>query len=219
MKSRVMGDRMRITETKLAKLAKLALVFGCLLGGLIVLSGCASPALGSGNTNDSADSAGSVFDPPRVLKDFTLTDQNGKPFHLSDLHGKAALVYFGYTHCPDYCPITLADFTRVRKALGDADPQTAFVFISVDGKNDTPPVLKTYLGAFDPSIIGLTGDIATVSQIGTDFAVYFTQTPDGQISHATRISLLDPDGKLRISYILGTPPDVMAQDVRKLLGK
>src|SRR5579859_8025157 len=205
-----MGLRMRI---------KFAFALLYALVGLVVLSGCASPALGSVNTNDSPDSGGSVFDPPRVLKDFTLTDQTGKPFHLSDLHGKAALVYFGYTHCPDYCPITLADFTRVRKALGDADPQTAFVFISVDGTHDTPPVLATYLSVFDPSFIGLTGDVATVQQVGTDFAVYFTQTPDGQISHATRISLLDPDGKLRISYLVGAAPQAIAQDIRKLLGK
>src|SRR5260221_11316249 len=198
---------------------RLAFVVVYTLVALVVLSGCGAPALGSDNANGQTDWGGSVFDPPRVLKDFTLTDQTGKPFHLNDLHGKAALVYFGYTHCPDFCPITLADFTRVRKALGDAEPQTAFVFISVDGTHDTPPVLGTYLGAFDPTFIGLTGDVAAVQQIGTDFAVYFTQTPDGQISHATRISLLDPDGKLRVSYPVGTAPQVIAQDIRKLVGK
>jgi len=198
---------------------RLALVAICALLGLVVLSGCGAPVLGSGNTSGPADWGGSVFDPPRVLKEFTLASQTGKPFHLSDLHGKAALVYFGYTRCPDFCPITLADFTRVRKALGDADPQTAFVFISVDGLHDTPPILATYLGAFDPTFIGLTGDVATVQQIGTDFAVYFTQTPDGQISHATRISLLDTDGKLRVSYLVGTAPQVIAQDIRRLLGR
>src|SRR5258706_2822356 len=124
------------------------------IGGLLLLSlmtACGSPQ------NSPAESAGTVLYPPRQLQDFTLTNQAGKPMKLSDLRGQIALVFFGYTNCPDVCPIVVSNFTQIKAALGDKASKVAFVFISVDGKHDTPEVLTRWLGAFDPTFIGLTG--------------------------------------------------------------
>jgi protein SCO1/2 len=88
---------------------------------------------------------GTPIDPPRPLADFTLPSQDGTPLSLSALHGKYVLLFFGYTHCPDVCPTTLTDFVQVKRALGAAASQVRFVFISVDGERDTPPVLRHFM--------------------------------------------------------------------------
>src|SRR5229473_2394345 len=80
-------------------------------------------------STEVSTSAGAVIDPPRQLKDFTLTDQAGHAMHLSDLRGRVALVFFGYTHCPDECPNAMARFTVIKKDLGDAAQNVTFVFI------------------------------------------------------------------------------------------
>ncbi len=98
-----------------------------------------------------------AIDPPLALQAFTLVDQHGAPFSLSNLKGRLALITFGYTHCPDVCPVNLANFKEIAQRLGTNAQQVAFVFVSVDGKRDTPPVLANYMNLFDPSFIGLHG--------------------------------------------------------------
>src|SRR5258708_38142870 len=83
---------------------------------------------------EASDALGTVIDPPIQLKDFTLTDQTGQLLQLSNLRGRAVVVFFGYTHCPDVCPVAVAKYTQVKSALGSASSKVAFVFISVDGK-------------------------------------------------------------------------------------
>src|SRR5512145_1693081 len=102
----------------------------------------------------AAASGAAIVNPPTPLHDFTLTDQTGEPFSLSELRGRVVLVFFGYTHCPDECPTTLANFKRVKASLGAAAQEVAFVFISVDGTRDTPEVVADYLQKFDAEFIG-----------------------------------------------------------------
>lgn len=106
---------------------------------------------------------------------FELTDQNGNKLTNKDLNGKLSLVFFGYTHCPDICPVTLATLTSVMNHLGNKADQVVPVFITVDPKRDTPARLKEYLRAFHPSIRGLTGDTAHIAEAAKAYKVYFSE--------------------------------------------
>jgi protein SCO1/2 len=161
-----------------------------------------------------------TLDPPRPVQEFTLTNQDGDPFSLSDLHGKSVLMFFGYTHCPDVCPLTLLEYKQVKTALGEQADDVAFVFISVDGERDTPERLAEYVSGFDPSFIGLTGDEATLTRMGTDFDLYFAKRPDPSgsaenylVDHTSSSFLLDGEGRLAAIYPYGTDAAVMAADV------
>lgn len=192
-------------------------------------------------TADSAKSGGAAFvEPPHLVKNFTLTSQTGQPISLSDLHGRAVLMFFGYTHCPDVCPTTLADYTRVKQALGSNADEVAFVFISVDGKRDTPDVLTQYLGQFDAGFIGMTGDETTLRRLGAEYGLLFQhessnladgheaehEHQEGQdldienyfVQHTSPSFLVDRDGYLRLVYFYGTEPSVIAEGIRQVLG-
>lgn len=164
-----------------------------------------------------------AIDPPRVLSDFTLTRQDSTPFSLSELRGHMALIYFGYTHCPDVCPLTLAIFKQIKQALGTDADQVAFVFISVDGERDTPQVMSAYLTPFDPSFIGLTGDKATLTRIGTDYDLYFEKraatgnSKDYTVDHSSNIFLIDREGRLSAVYTNGISTEDMVADIETRL--
>ena len=164
-------------------------------------------------------------DPPRQLQAFTLTDENNKPFSLSDLNGKMALILFGYTHCPDVCPLTMLNYKQIKSALGDYAGQINFVFISVDGERDTPEAMKTFMDKFDPTFIGLTGDEATLTRMGGDYDLYFAKQADPSgstenylMTHNSSTYLVDQGGKLVRLYLYGTEPEVIAQDIQAWLG-
>lgn len=164
-----------------------------------------------------------VKDPPVVLRDFSLTDQTGKPFKLSDLSGKAVMLFFGYTHCPDYCPLSLAHFAQVKKTLGADAARVAFVMISLDGERDTPDVLNAYMKQFDPSFIGLTGDPEKVRSIGLDYAVQFQKQrlkgtqAEYLVAHTTFMYLIDPQGRWRIAYPYDVPREDITADIQRIL--
>jgi protein SCO1/2 len=166
---------------------------------------------------------GVVIDPPRPMPDFTLTDTHGKPVHLSDLRGKAILMFFGYTHCPDICPFSLSTFMKVKQGLGNDAAKVNFVMISVDGSRDTPDVMAAYMRAFDPEFIGLTGPDDDVRQIGVNYGVHFekqqaTNTSGSYIvAHTTYTYLLDADGRWRMVFPLRTPIDAEVADIQAVL--
>ena len=108
---------------------------------------------------------------------FALTDQNGRPFTDKDLRGKPAAMFFGFTFCPEVCPTTLARQTAVLKALGPDADKLRVVFVTVDPERDTPKQMKAYLSAFDPRIIGLTGDPAAVARMLASYHVYAKKVP------------------------------------------
>lgn len=171
---------------------------------------------------------GSVIDPPIAASNFTLTDQNGQAFQLSDQRGKLVVMFFGYTNCPDICPTTLLQFKQARAQLGSygqAD-RVRFVFVTVDPERDNADKMKTYLGAIDPGIIGLTGSPAELESVWKAYGVYRQKQP-GQsqndyadlIEHSGRVYLIDAQGNLRLTYPFGLTPDDVVQDVRYLLRK
>jgi protein SCO1 len=188
-----------------------------------VLAGCASDGGSSDPGPTATPRPGTVLDPPKEIGDFTLTSQTGDSLSLSDLRGKAVLLFFGYTHCPDVCPMTLAEFKQVKRELGDAADRAAFVFVSVDGERDTPERLAAYVGAFDPDFIGLTGDEATLRQIGRDYGLFFQRSTydntqaDYLVDHTSSSFVVGPEGRLRIIYPYDTDPAIIAEGIATLL--
>jgi len=186
-----------------------------------LLSACGSLAGPAGPT--ATPLPGTVLDPPKEVADFTLTSHTGAPLRLSDLRGKAVLLFFGYTYCPDVCPTTLAEFKRVRQQLGADADRAAFVFVSVDGARDTPERLAQYVAAFDPTFIGLTGSEADLRRIAQDYGVFFQRSTYGEaptsylVDHTASSFVVDPQGRLAIVFPYQTDPAVMVQRVRELL--
>jgi len=142
-----------------------------------------------------------VLAKPRLIADAELTDQNGKPFRISELRGRVAFVFFGFTHCPDICPMAMNNFRQLERSGLVDNEQTVFVLISVDGERDTPEALKKFLATYSSDFIGLTGDPRDVKPIAKQFSVAFfkgNESPDKyQVSHSPQAFVLDRSGQLR----------------------
>lgn len=163
------------------------------------------------------------INPVVQTEDITLIDQNGSAFQLSSLRDQVVVMAFGYTHCPDVCPITLARFKQVKAKLGDKSDQVRFVFVSVDGTRDTPERLNQYLGMFDDEFIGLTGEDAAVramiGEYGGEYAInnYGGLAENYTVDHTASNYVLNQDGEWCRTYAYGTSPDVIAADLTRLL--
>jgi protein SCO1/2 len=159
---------------------------------------------------------------PAVLADFELTDQDNHKFHLSQLRGREALFFFGFTHCASICPTALFELKLVSEALEKSGQKApAVVFVSVDGERDTPETMKNYLAAFPESFIGVTGDPKSVRKIAAEFkAVFFKGLPydnagNYQVEHTSLIYFVDSGGRLRASF-LDAPVESMAASIGHL---
>lgn len=130
---------------------------------------------------------------------FTLTGTDGKPFASSRLNGKPAAIFFGFTHCPDVCPTTLARLARLRRELGQGDDALSIVFVSVDPERDTPAEVGNYMSLYDAPVIGLTGTPAQIEQVKKQFGIYSrkVEQPGGSYSvdHTASVILLDKNGQ------------------------
>ena len=144
---------------------------------------------------------GSTAMDPTIGGPFALTDTGGKSVTDKDLRGDYALIYFGYTFCPDVCPTTLNQVTEALDQLGPKAARIRPVFITIDPKRDTPEVMRQYVLAFSPSLIGLTGTEADIAAVARKFRVYYAphRTGDGPgdytMDHSSVLYLLGPDGK------------------------
>jgi protein SCO1/2 len=166
---------------------------------------------------------GTLYDPPAPVKDFTLPDQAGQPFHLGEQKGNVVLIFFGYTNCPDVCPVTLSDFRKVKEELGNEADRVRFVFVSVDPERDTPERVGRYLASFDASITGLTAPRSQLEPVWKSFGVYQAKVESGSASgylvdHTALVYVIDPEGDLRLTFPFGMQSQEMAADVRALLG-
>lgn len=167
---------------------------------------------------------GSLIDPPVEAPQFELSDVNGQRFQLSELEGQVVIMFFGYTSCPDVCPVTLTDFLRIRSKLGDQGEEVGFVFVTVDPDRDTPERMKKYLTNFDPAIIGLTGERTELEPVWSSYGVYEAKVDGGSegnylVDHSSRIYVIDADGNLLLTYLFGTEYQVIADDVRYLVSR
>ncbi len=155
-------------------------------------------------------------------KGFSLTDPQGQTRSLADFKGKAVLVFFGYTQCPDVCPTTLSSMREVLKRLGDDAGRVQVVFVTLDPARDTAQVLAEYVSAFHPSFIGLRGDEAATAAAARDFKVFHAKQPGStpgsySIDHSTGSYAFDPQGRLRLLVRHGETPDSIAADLKLLL--
>lgn len=144
-----------------------------------------------------------AFSPkPDRAPDFTLVDQDAKPFTLSSLQGHPVALLFGYTHCPDACPTALAKLTRAIHSP-DAPPGIRVVFVTVDRARDTPAVLKRYVGLFDPAIVGVTGSQKALDPVYDAYHAWYMAVPvnhgpnDYSVAHGTRIYYVARDGSMK----------------------
>ena len=162
-----------------------------LLCGLLLAAGCdSSPKF------KSTDVTGADYG-----KAIDLTDHNGKPRHLEDFRGKAVVVFFGFTHCPDVCPTTLAEMAQVVKQLGPDGDRVQLLFVTVDPERDTREALAKYVTAFDPRFLGLYGDLDATRRVAKDFKIYFEKRKTGDtysVDHSAQSYVIDPQGRLRL---------------------
>ncbi len=193
------------------------------LAFLLVLS------LGACGDHAAAPAKASVFTSTDITGigwggDFHLVDQRGGARSLADFKGKVVMLFFGYTHCPDMCPTTLAQMAQVRTKLGADASRVQGLFVTIDPERDTPEVLAKYVAAFDPSFLGLRSDAAATAALAKEFKVYFSANkadPNGHytVDHMGAVYVFDPAGRLRLLMTAGTPVDAMAADVATLLGE
>ena len=153
---------------------------------------------------------------------FQLTDDNGKTATATDYRGKVVLLYFGYTHCPDVCPLTLAHLHVALRQLGTAGDDVRILFVSVDPARDTPAVLHAYVNAFDKRAVGLTGSPSAIEALSKRYRSAFTREPSGkggdyEVTHSSGIYVFDRDGRARVLATPATPQADLVHDLKLLL--
>jgi protein SCO1 len=160
---------------------------------------------------------------PRVAEDFTLPTSTGEAMSLSDFRGKYVVLVFGYTYCPDVCPTTLNDVQQMLKALGAQRAEDVqVVMVSVDPERDTPEQLATYLNYFDPSFVGMTGTVEEIQPVARQFGIFFERQPGSSntsylVDHSAAVTLIDPDGYVRMIWTYGIKGAEMASDLGYLM--
>jgi len=157
---------------------------------------------------------GAVISPPWHAAEIHLTDSNGKPFALSNLRGKVVLLYFGYTNCPDECPLTMAHLKQAFDILGDKSRDVQVIMVSTDPSRDTQQALKDFMGKFNPTFLGLTGTPEELQKAWQDYGVTVL---DGGETHSTFLYVIDRAGDIRETFQPDSLPASIASDVNSLL--
>jgi protein SCO1/2 len=150
---------------------------------------------------------------------FTLTDQNGRTVTDKDFRGKPLLVFFGFTHCPDFCPTTMFEVSEIIKALGPDSDRVRALFITIDPERDTPAALKDYLSSFDPRISALTGDSETIAAVAKSYRAIYRRValPEGgyTMDHTIIVYLMGKDGRFISPFSLKRTTAQSAAELRK----
>jgi protein SCO1/2 len=204
-------------------------VIPVLVAGLLMvlsLSACGDKRAGGGQemTLSPANSSFINTDVTGLgyARDFALTDHTGKPRTLADYKGKAVLVFFGYTQCPDVCPTTMVEMANVMKEMGPLASKVQVLFVTVDPERDTQELLSKYVPAFDPSFVGLYGNQAATDKVAKEFRVFYQKVPGKTpgsytMDHTAGSYVFDPEGHIRLFVRHGQGPDPIAHDLKLLL--
>ncbi len=192
---------------------------------LIALAGAACSEEGRSDDLESADGwQGAVLENPVPKVDFTLSDTEGQAFHFaSETEGSLTLLFFGYTNCPDICPIHLASIAAVRRDFPhEVRSRIKVVFVSTDPERDTPERLRAWLDGFDKSFVGLLGTVEQVNDIERSFGlapsfVDPAQDPESyMVGHAAQVLAFTTDNLAHIAYPFGTRQSDWAKDLPRL---
>jgi len=181
---------------------------------LLFLAGCQSsePAFRGTELGDSIPTT-----------DFTLTDQYNQTFTLGEHQGKVVLLFFGFTYCPDVCPLTLSTWKKVQEAIAEDADKVEFVYITVDPERDTQEKIASHLAVFSPDFIGLTGEVEDLQEVYSSYGVYRekNQISDSAagylINHTSRINIIDTQGKWQLSFSHDASVEDLVHDIRLLL--
>jgi protein SCO1/2 len=218
--------KIRRPGRRAALAAALALALG---GAATACSSSSSNGSGSGSGFVVNSAPSSLFDGDQLPKpytkpDVTLTDSDGRPYNLvQGTAGKLTLLYFGYTHCPDVCPTTMATLAATMNSLTAAQrAQIQVVFVSTDPKRDTPAVLHTWLGQFDPAFVGLTGSFTTIQKAAAALQIDIeppVPLPGGgyTVTHGAEVIAFDAKGEGDVVYTAGTSVAQFRHDIPLLL--
>ncbi len=159
---------------------------------------------------------GAVIDPPLWAADIGLQDTRGQNFSLSSLRGKVVILYFGYTNCPDECPLTMAHLKLAMDRLGSQASDVRVIMITTDPKRDTAGALQAFLTKFSPDFIGLLGTQDELAQVWRDYGV--TVEDNGQ-THSFFVYMIDPAGNFRETFLPDSQPADIAADAQLLLAE
>jgi len=187
------------------------------LMALLMLALAACKPAGEPNRFSATDVSGADF-----AQALSLTDHTGKPRTLADFKGKVVAVFFGYTHCPDVCPTTMADMKQTMKLLGARSDELQVLFVTLDPERDTQAVLAQYVPSFDKRFIGLYGTQDEIAKATADFKIFASKVENSgksgyTIDHSAGLYLYDKTGKIRLYVAYGEKPAVIAADIEKLL--
>ena len=191
----------------------------------LALSFLALPALAAGLSAcspdkpafQSVDISGASY-----AQGFSLPDAKGQVRTLADFRGKAVVVFFGFTQCPDVCPTALLHLAEVKRLLADQGEKLQGIFIAVDPERDTPEVLQAYMASFDPSFVALRPSLEQLEATAKDFKVFYKKVPGATpatytMEHSAASFVFDPQGRVRLYVRPGQSAQAMADDIRLLL--
>lgn len=164
-----------------------------------------------------------VLTEPRTLPEFSLIDQDNRPFDTARLRGHTSLLFFGFTHCPDICPATLSQLAAARRQLaasGDGAELPQIVLVTVDPERDTPEVLERYVEYFGEGVTGVTGAVEEIRALAEPLGVYFEKSPLGDdytMGHSTAVLVIGPDTALRALFSAPHQVDAFVHDLPILM--
>lgn len=166
---------------------------------------------------------GTVIEPPKPMPNFTLQSAKG-PVSLSDFRGKMVVLFFGYTSCPDVCPTTLANLRQALNDLGEKASEAQVIFVAVDWQKDTPERVASYLSAFHPDFVGLSGAQEQIDAVTKDFGIFYQINPADEngyytVDHTATILVLDREGRLMLTWPYGLTADELLEDLKVLARK
>lgn len=155
-------------------------------------------------------------------KDFAMTDHHGKARTLADFRGKAVVIFFGYTQCPDVCPTTMAEMAAVMQELGPLADRVQVLFVTVDPERDTAALLSQYVPAFDSRFLGMVGDQAATKKMAGDFRIFYQKVPGKEpgsytMDHTAGSYVFDPQGRMRLFIRHGQGMAPIVSDLKLLL--
>ena len=184
-----------------------------LAASVLALTACEKPA----QSFNAIDITGADY-----ATGFSLTDHNGQARTLADFKGKAVVIFFGFTQCPDVCPTSMSELAQARQLLGADGDRLQGLFISIDPEGDTPDIMKQYVSSFDSTFLALFAKPNELPEVAKSFKVYYKKVVGSQpdtytMDHSAGSYIYDPDGKIRLYSRYGGGAQALADDVKKLL--